>query len=105
MTLRVRHFKRTRLPWFFHSVSQFLRFGFLALRSRFISEPLALDPAQGAFGARGIVNAEANTVGITEVKFGEIAVKMLLAAMLINANHAAFENAVIALNGVGVDLV
>jgi hypothetical protein len=41
---------------------------------------------------------------VAEVKFLQLAVKVLLAAMLIDALHAAFENAEVAFNGVGVNV-
>ena len=84
--------------------SQFRRFGLLALRSRFIGQPLAFDAEQRAFGASSVVNAEFDAIGVAEIELGEIAVKVLFAAMLIDADHAALEDAEIALDGVGVDL-
>ena len=41
---------------------------------------------------------------VAEIELGQIAVKMLLAAMLVNADHAALEDAVVALDGVGADV-
>jgi len=55
------------------------------LRSRFISQPLAFDALQGTVGPLAIVNAEPDAVAIAEIKFGEIAVKVLLAAVLIKS--------------------
>jgi len=43
------------------------------LRSRFISEPLALDADQSAFGALNVVDSEFDAVAIAEVVFREIA--------------------------------
>jgi hypothetical protein len=57
MAFRVRQFWRTRLFWLLHLVSQFRRFGLLAVRSRFIGEALALDAQQRLFCAGGIVEA------------------------------------------------
>ena len=88
-----------------HSVSQFRLLGLLALRSRFIGQSLPFDAEQRAVGALDVVDAEPNAIGVPEIKLGQIAVKMLLAAMLIDADHAALENAVIAFDGVGVDLL
>ena len=53
--------------------------------------------------AFGIVHAQSNAIVVTEIKFGEIAMKMLLAAMLVRAFHAALEHAEIAFDGVGRD--
>ena len=41
---------------------------------------------------------------IAEIKFGQIAVQVLFGAVLIDALHAAFEDAEIALDGVRMDL-
>jgi len=103
MSFRVRQFWRTRLFWFLHLVSQFRRFGLLAVRSRFIREPLAFDAEQRMFGASAVVKAEFLTIAISEIKFGKVAVKVLLAAPLINPDHAAFENAVEALDSIGAN--
>jgi hypothetical protein len=80
--------------------SQFLRFGLLALRSRFISEALALDAQDGAVSAVNVIVSSLYPVRVTEIEFCEVAVQMLFAAMLINAFHAAFENAVMAFHRV-----
>jgi hypothetical protein len=85
--------------------SQFLRFGLLALRSRFISQPLPFDANQGAVGARNVVNAKANTIGVSEIELCEIAVQVLLATVLIDALQAALKDAVVTLNGISVNLV
>jgi hypothetical protein len=73
------------------------------LRSRFINQPLSFDALQGEISSRQIVNAKLLAIGIAEIEFGKIAVKVLLAAMLVNSDHATFENRVIALNGIGGD--
>jgi len=46
-----------------------------------------------------ILDAKPGTVSIAEIELGQIAVQVLLAAMLVDALHAAFEDRVIALNG------
>ena len=84
-------------------MSQFLRFGLLALRSRFISEALPFYASQGEVGACAVTNAERNAVTVAKIKFGKVPVKMLLTAMLIDADHATLEDAVIAFDGVGGD--
>ncbi len=43
-------------------------------------------------------------MAVTKVKFGQITVQMLLAAMLVDALHAALENAEIAFNGISVNV-
>jgi hypothetical protein len=52
---------------FNQAFSHFLRFGLLALRSRFISQPLAFDASQGAVGSRAVANAKRNTVAVTKI--------------------------------------
>jgi hypothetical protein len=83
--------------------SQSLRLGLFALRSRFISLSLAFDAVQREFGAVGIVYAYCDAVRVPEVELSQAAVKVLLAAMLLDAYHAALEDAVIALDGIGAD--
>ena len=53
--------------------------------------------------ARAIVNAELDAIGIPEIELGEIAVKVLFSAVLVNADHAALEDAIVALDSVGAD--
>lgn len=43
------------------------------------------------------------SVGVAKIELRKIAVKVLLRAVLIDALHAAFEDAEIAFDGVGVD--
>ncbi len=70
--------------------------------SRSIGEPLADDTHKGALGTLHVIYAKPNAVAIAEIEFAQIAVQMALAAMLVNALHAALEDRVIALKGVGV---
>ena len=51
-----------------------------------------------------IINAVLGAVAITEVELGQIPMQMLLATMLIDATHPAFENRKIPFDGVGVDV-
>src|SRR5580658_9982450 len=83
--------------------SQSRRFGLLERLSRFIGQPLALDAEQRAVGAGDVVIAGLDPVRVAEIKFGEIAVKMALGAMLIDTDHAAFEDAEIAFGGIDGD--
>ncbi len=73
------------------------------MRSRFISKPLAFDAEQRAIGARYIVDAQLDPVGVAEVEFGQITMKVALGTMLVHADHAALEDRVVAFDGVGVD--
>ena len=69
-----------------------------------IGEPLAFDAFDSGFGAVNVAVAEPNAMVVAEVKFREIAVQMLLVAVLINSLHAALEDRERAFDGVGVDL-
>jgi hypothetical protein len=69
-----------------------------------IGEPLAFHAFEGG-GARGVVNANGDALIVAELKFREIAVQVLLGAMLIDALHAAPEDAESALDRVGMDFV
>src|SRR6185437_7731722 len=64
---------------------------------------LANDALGQLIGAGGIVHAKRNAVVMAEVKLRKIAVQMLFAAMLVDAEHAAFEHTEIAFNRVGGD--
>jgi hypothetical protein len=50
-----------------------------------------------------VLDAQCGTIAVTEIELGKIAVQVLLAAMLVNAFHAALEDAVEALNRIRVD--
>ncbi len=69
-----------------------------------ISEPLALDALQSDFSALGIINAELGAIILAEIKFGQIAVKVLLIHMLINADQTAFEDRKEAFKSIGVNV-
>src|SRR5579863_3415040 len=84
-----------------HLVSQFRRLELLVLRSRFISKPLSFDATKRSVGARNVVEAKLLALVIAEIELSKVAMQMLFAAMLIDAEHAAFEDAEIPFNGVG----
>jgi hypothetical protein len=71
--------------------------------SRSIGQSLSLNALQHSIGASNIINAKLDAVIITEVEFSDIAVQMLFVAVLINAFHATFEDAVVALNRIGMN--
>ena len=75
----------------------------LSVTSLPIGEPLTDDALHGSFGALHVIYAEPNAIAIAEIKFRKIAMQMFLSTMLIDALHAAFENRIVALDGVGVD--
>jgi hypothetical protein len=68
-----------------------------------MGEALADDTGKCGDGAVGIIAAERSAIIIPELIFGQIAVQMLLATVLIDTLHAALEDAEIALHGVAVD--
>ena len=105
MLLRLPHHQRqdrerfaetARIDLFYLALPSFLAcrllpYG-LSVISRSIGEALAYDPLHGASGTLYVIYAQPNAIGIAEIKFREITVQMLFAAMLIHAFHAAFEN-------------
>lgn len=66
-----------------------------------IGKALTDNALQGHVSAFGVVIAVGDAVSITEVKFSQIARKVLLSAMLVDAAHTALEDAKEAFNGVG----
>jgi hypothetical protein len=94
-----------------HLVRQYLTnfgFGLCSLRFQFrkrlalslnvgavrpsIGQSLANDALCQFVRAVGIVHAKRNAIVMAKIKFREVAVQMLLGAMLVGALHAAFEN-------------
>ena len=69
--------------------------------SRSIGQTLSNDSLDGDLGALDIVDPKANAVRIAEIKLVQISVQVFFLAMLIDALHAAFEDRIIALDGVG----
>jgi hypothetical protein len=51
------------------------------------------------------VQTKRNARVVAKVKLSKVAMKMLLAAMLVNTTHAALEDGVLAFDRVGVDRV
>src|SRR5690606_3596341 len=68
-----------------------------------IGKTLADDALQQPVGALGVFDTKSRPVVIAELVFGQIAVQMLFVTVLIDALHAALEDAEISLNGVAVD--
>src|SRR3954451_13415141 len=77
-------------------------YGLSVVRRR-VGQSLSDDALHGAGCALRIVYAQPDPIGIAEIKFGQVAVKMLLAAMLVSAGHATFENREITFDGIGMD--
>jgi hypothetical protein len=83
----------------------FLLFPFgLSVTRRRIGKTLSDDSLDRPFGALHVVNTEPDVIAVPEIILGKISVQMLLAAMLVDAFHAALEDRIIAFNGVGVNL-
>lgn len=70
-----------------------------------ISQALPDNAFQSQLGTLYVIYADTDTIVITEIKLRDIAVKMPLFAMLIDAFHAALKNRKIALNGIGMHVV
>ena len=66
-----------------------------------IGKSLADDTLQQAIGAVCIVATQSLTVGVAEFKFSQVAVQVVLVAILIDSAHTALEDAKISLDGVG----
>ena len=69
-----------------------------------IGQAFAFRALNGDLGAGRIVVAEADAVRVAKIELGQIAVQMLLAAMLVDAFHAALEDRIEALDRVCVRL-
>lgn len=70
--------------------------------SRSIGQTLALDALESLGCPLLIVDAEADSIVIPEVKLGQVAMEVLFRAMLIDALHAPLEDREHVLDGVGV---
>jgi hypothetical protein len=75
----------------------------LSVTSRSIGQPLADCTLNRAGGTLNVIYAEPNAVGIAEIELAQISVQMFFTAMLVDALHAALEDRIVALNGVGGD--
>lgn len=69
-----------------------------------IREPLADDALEGFFSPRFIVNAEFGARVLPEIEFCKVPMKVLLSAVLVCADHAAFEHREETLKRVCMDL-
>jgi Transposase, Mutator family len=79
------------------SVNGIPYFNSLCLIRLSISQASTFEPRQRTICALSIFNAKCGTIIVAKIKFSNIAMQMLLTAMLINAFHAAFEDAVVAI--------
>jgi hypothetical protein len=72
--------------------------------SRPIGQPLANRSDQCTIRALDIIASQLDPVVVAEIKLSHVAVKVTLAAMLIDAGHAALEDGEVAFNRVRVDI-
>src|ERR1035438_8928856 len=91
--------------WIYRGLG-FLAGPYLCLPSvkRSIGEPFPDNTLQRALGALGVIYAEFDAIAMAEIELCDIAMQMLLGAMLVNAFHAALENAVVSLSRIDTDL-
>ena len=68
-----------------------------------IGEALANDALGQFVSALSVIHAKRNAVVMTEIKFRQITVQMLLGAMLVRPAHAALEHGEVAFDCVGRD--
>jgi hypothetical protein len=68
-----------------------------------IGQSATNDAAKCILAALSVLNAEGGAVVVTELKLRDVAVQMLLGAMLIDALHAALENRKAAFDSVRVN--
>jgi hypothetical protein len=66
-----------------------------------IRQPLADSPGDSGVRPFRIVDAKGGAMVVTKIKFGQVAVQMALATVLINAFHPALKNGKEAFNAVG----
>ena len=69
-----------------------------------IGQPLADDALQGQLGALSIAAAKLHAVVVAEIKLCNVAMQVLLSAVLIDALHAPLKDAVVTLKGVCVGI-
>jgi hypothetical protein len=74
----------------------------LSVTSGPIRETLAHDSFDCSLGTLHVIYAKADTIAIAKIVLREISVEMLLAAMLIDADHAALEDRKEAFRSIGV---
>lgn len=86
-------------PFLFHDSLTFggvfkplLRLGLDACVRPSIGKALSNDPLEELRGADFVVHAKARTVGIAEIEFRRVAMKMLIGDMVVDANDAALQD-------------
>ena len=67
--------------------------------SRLSDTPISILSARSS----SLIDTQFHSIGISEVEFRSITMQMVMAAMLVDAFHAALEDSEEPFNGVGVD--
>ena len=75
----------------------------LSVTSRSIGQSLANCALNRTGGALHVIYALPDAIAIPEIELAQVAVQVLLGAMLVDALHAALEDRIVALNSVGGD--
>src|SRR5690349_11572816 len=70
-----------------------------------ISQALAINAFKSLHGAGGVIKAQLGAVVGPEIELSQITLQVLLAAMLIGADHAALKDRKEAFQRVGVDAI
>jgi hypothetical protein len=63
------------------------------LISSSIHQPFAFNSFQAIVGSLLVVDFQRGTMVVAKIKFGEVALQVLFAAVLVRADHAALEHA------------
>src|SRR5690606_10552306 len=58
---------------------------------------------KGEYAPLRVIKAKGDPAVVAELEFGNVAVKVALAKVLVRALHSALENREVALGGIGVD--
>jgi hypothetical protein len=57
-----------------------------------VGQPTASGALQGTLGAHHIIDPQLDPVGVPEIELGQVAMEMVLPAMLVDAEHPALED-------------
>src|SRR5262249_916761 len=84
-----------------HTYSPSSDFGFV---SPPIGEALSPDALERLVRALNVIHAKLDAVGVAKIEFARVAMKVLVPAMLVRADHPALEDGEEAFNRVRVDI-
>lgn len=74
------------------------------MTSCFIGQPLPDHARQQHIRARYVVDAISDPVAIAEIELGQIAIQMIMTAVLVNTLHPALEDTEESFDGIGVNV-